>query len=313
MTTVSGHDAPPLVVICGPTAAGKTALAVELAAHWPLEVVSADSRQVYRGMDIGTAKPTPAERQALPHHLVDVFEPSEDFSVADFLPRATAAIDDIVARGRLPLLVGGTGLYIQALLSGLVAAPGAAPDLRRAFLAREAAEGEGTLHRQLLAVDPAMAARLAPRDLPRIVRALEVYAQCGRPLSLLQAEHAFAEQPFRTLIVGLAPERAELYRRIDGRAEAMFAAGLVEETRALLARGVSPAAKSLRTIGYRETVRLLAGELTPAAALAEVQKETRRYAKRQMTWFSKTTGIIWVDSVRDSGRIRPLIEHFYAS
>jgi tRNA dimethylallyltransferase len=303
----------PLLVICGPTASGKTALALELAERWPFEVVSADSRQVYRTMDIGTAKPTPAELRRLRHHLVDVVDPEDEFSAADFVRLGHAAIADVVARGKLPVLVGGTGLYIQALTEGLLDAPGADAELRRQLLADEAAGGAGTLHRRLAAVDPVSAARLPPRNLVRIVRALEVYQLSGRPLSDLQAEHGFADQPYRLLVLGLTAAREELYRRIDRRSEQMFAAGLIEETRALLERSVPPECKSLRTIGYREVVRLLSGDIDQATALTLVQRETRRYAKRQLTWFAKTPEIIWVDSSQEFGKIPSLIEHFYAS
>lgn len=303
----------PLLVICGPTASGKTALALELAERWPFEVISADSRQVYRSMDIGTAKPTPDELRRLRHHLVDVVDPEDDFSAADFVRLGHAAIAAVVARGKLPVLVGGTGLYIQALTEGLLDAPGADAELRRQLLAAEAAGGAGTLHRRLAAVDPVSAARLPPRNLVRIVRALEVYQLSGRPLSDLQAEHGFADQPYRLLVLGLTAAREELYRRIDRRSEQMFTAGLIEETRALLARGVAPECKGLRTIGYREVVRLLSGDIDQATALALVQRETRRYAKRQLTWFAKTPEIIWVDSSREFGKIPSLIEHFYAS
>jgi tRNA dimethylallyltransferase len=303
----------PLVVICGPTASGKTALALELAQRWPFEVVSADSRQVYRAMDIGTAKPTLEERCRLPHHLIDVVDPAADFTVVDFVRLAHVAIADIVARGRLPLLVGGTGLYIRALTEGLLDAPGGDAQLRQTLYDEEALYGAGTLYRRLLEVDPVLAGRLPPQNLVRIVRALEVYQQCGRPFSELQAEHGFSEHPYRLLVLGLKPPREELYRRIDQRATEMFASGLIDETRALLGRGIAPASKSLRTIGYREVVRLLAGELDQAAALELVQRETRRYAKRQLTWFAKTPEIIWVDSLREFGKIPTLIEHFHAS
>jgi tRNA dimethylallyltransferase len=302
-----------LLVICGPTASGKTRLALELAGRLPLEVISADSRQVYRGMDIGTAKPTPQERQQLPHHLVDVVDPDQAFSAADFVRLARPAAASIRARGRLPVVVGGTGLYIRALTEGLVDAPPADPELRQSLWQQEREEGEGTLYRLLQERDPAAAARIHPRNLVRIVRSLEVFALEGRRLSELQAEHAFGERPFATLKIGLAPEREELFQSIDRRAEAMLAAGLVEEVRGLLQGGYAPELKALQTIGYRECLRLLRGELSLAETTALIQLETRRYAKRQLTWFRQDSEIIWVDSWREFARIQSLIEDFYAA
>jgi len=303
----------PLVVLCGPTAAGKTALSLQLAERWPVEIVSADSRQVYRQLDIGTAKPTAAERAAVPHHLLDVVAPDDDFTVHDFVRRGRTAIAAIAARGNLPLLVGGTGLYIRALTAGLADVPEGDETLRQSLIAEETAGGAGTLYRRLRDVDPVLAERLSPGDRLRIVRALEVFHLTGRRLSDFQAEHAFAESPYRLLLIGLTQARKELYRRIDCRSEEMFAAGLIEETAALLQQGYSPSLKSLRTIGYREAVRVLHGEMSTAEALALVQRDTRRYAKRQLTWFGHLPEIIWVDSSCESGRIAPLLDVFYAN
>lgn len=309
----SANQLPPLVVICGPTASGKTELALRLAELHGVEVVSADSRQVYRGMDIGTAKPNHVERARVPHHLLDVVDPDQDFSAVDFVRQGTLAVSAIHRRGRLPLLVGGTGLYIRTLIGGVVDAPGEDRELRQQLLAEEERCGEGTLHRRLQAVDPVSAARLAPRDRVRIVRALEVFHLGGRPLSALQAEHGFANCPYRLLRLGMAVERDELYRRIDRRAEQMLADGLLDEVRGLLARGYDPQLKSLGTIGYRELIRHLQGDLPLAEAVALIQRETRRYAKRQMTWFQREAEIIWVDSSRDFARIAKLIDTFCAA
>lgn len=304
------NELPALVVICGPTASGKTDLALRLAELRGIEVVSADSRQVYRGMDIGTAKPSHIERERVPHHLLDVVDPDQDFSAADFARQGTLSVSAIHGRGRLPFLVGGTGLYIRTLIGGMVDAPGEDRELRRQLLAEEERCGEGTLHRRLLEVDPVSAARVAPRDRVRIIRALEVFLLSGRPLSALQAEHGFANSPYRLLRLGVAVERDELYRRIDRRVEQMLADGLLEEVRGLLARGYDPQLKSLGTIGYRELIRHLQGDLSLAEAVALIQRETRRYAKRQMTWFQRDEKIIWVDSSRDFVRIAKLIDTF---
>ncbi len=311
MPVVGEH--PPLIVICGPTAAGKTALALQLAEHLPIEVISADSRQVYRGLDIGTAKPTLDELARVPHHLIDVVEPDEPFTAADFARRGRQAAVEIGGRGRLPVVVGGTGLYIRTLTEGLVAAPAGSARLRRELLELETSEGEGTLYRRLQLADPALAARLSPRDQVRIVRALEVQALTGRRFSEMQTAHAFADRPFRTLKIALAPARQELFARIDRRTESMLAAGLVNEVQGLLARGFSPSCKALQTIGYREVIRHLQGELPLPTAIALIQRDSRRYAKRQLTWFRKDIEIIWVDSSPEFGRILQLIEYFMQS
>jgi tRNA dimethylallyltransferase len=303
----------PMVVICGPTASGKTALALDLAERFGMEIISADSRQIYRGMDIGTAKATPEERARIPHHLIDVVGPAEQFTAADFSRLGLETIRDIRARGRLPLLVGGTGFYIRALTEGLLDAPPENREMRREFLEKEAVGGEGTLHRLLQETDPDLATRLHPRDRVRIVRALEVYRLTGNRLSELQENHGFAERPFRLLNIGLSAGREELYRRIDLRVERMMAEGLLEEVQNLLNSGISPGLKALQTIGYRESILHLQGELELVETVSWIQRNTRRYAKRQLTWFRKNTSIIWVDSLRESARIHALIEHFYAS
>lgn len=312
MPSSSQATLPPLIIICGPTAVGKTALALELAGRYPIEVVSADSRQVYRLMDIGTAKPTAAERATVPHHLLDVVWPDEPFDAASFARLAAAAIDGILVRGAMPVLVGGTGLYLRALTEGLVEVPAADPQLRTQ-LQREAEQlGAPALHARLAAVDPAAARQLHPNDQIRIVRALEVFTLTGQPLSTRQREHGFSTRRYRLLKLGLTLERSSLYRRIDQRAAAMFAGGLVEETEGLLQAGYSPELKSLQTIGYRETVRFLRGEIAREQALADLQQASRRYAKRQLTWFRADPEMIWVDSLRDSDNIHMFIDQFHA-
>lgn len=314
MVTAAGIEQPlSLVVICGPTASGKTALALRLAEHFAVEIISADSRQVYRQMDIGTAKATAEERALVRHHLVDVVDPDEDFTAADFLQLGREALAEIAGRGHLPLVVGGTGLYIEALLRGLVDAPGADPDLRRELLQWEEKHGPGSLHKRLQAVDPVLAEQLAPRNLVRIVRALEVFYQSGQPLSELQARHAAVPSPFRVITIGLAPQRELLYERIDRRVEAMMAAGLLTETEALLASGYSPRLKALQTIGYRECIDHLAGDTSLQEAVGLIQRNSRRYAKRQMTWFKRDNEIIWLDSLREFAKVLMLIDHFTMS
>ena len=303
-------SSPLLVVIAGPTASGKTGLALELAEVWPAEIISADSRQVYRGMDIGTAKATAEERRRVPHHLLDVVDPDEDFTAADFARLGRRAAADVVRRGRLVLVVGGTGLYIRTLTEGLVDAPPADPVLRGELSRMEAAEGEGALHRRLQEVDPELAARLHPHDSVRIVRGLEVFLLSGLRLSDLQKNHGFGERPFSVLYFALSVDRDELYRRIDVRVERMFAQGLVEETEALLARGYPPGCKGMKTIGYKEVLEHLDGRLSREEAIAQIQQNSRRYAKRQLTWLRKEKSVIWLDSSKESDKIHALIENF---
>lgn len=303
---------PRLVVLCGPTAAGKTAAALDLARRFPIEVVSADSRQVYRLMDIGTAKPTQGERDSVPHHLLDVAWPDEKFDAARFAELAETAIAGIYRHSRVPVVVGGTGLYLRALTGGLAALPPPDLDLRAQLQDQLAAKGSAAMHRELASVDPASAHLLHGNDAVRIVRAMEVYLQTGRSLSAWQREHGFRDNRYRVLKIGLAPSRLELYQRIDRRAEAMFAEGLVEEAAALLAAGYPAELKAMQTIGYREAVQLLQGKRSAGEALAAVQTATRRYAKRQLTWFRADPEIIWVDSLSESAKISKLFEQFHA-
>jgi len=308
---VSSRSKPPLIVIGGPTASGKTALAIELARRFPVEVVSADSRQVYRRMDIGTAKPTLEEQRQVVHHLIDVVDPHEDFSVAEFVELGRSTVRRILDQGKLPLLVGGTGLYIQALTEGLIPTPASSPELRRELQTREESEGPGTLHALLQQYDPDSAARLAPADQVRIIRALEVYLQSGRTLSSWQREHAFADRPYHRLSLGLQWPREQLYARIDRRAADMLDQGLIEETQALLDHGYSPQLKSMRTLGYRECQGFLSGELSRAETLEQIQQQTRRYAKRQLTWFRHHGEINWFESLADFDKIAKLIDDFF--
>ncbi|BCA80047.1 tRNA (adenosine(37)-N6)-dimethylallyltransferase MiaA [Desulfuromonas sp. AOP6] len=303
----------PLVVICGPTASGKTALALNLAEKFPVEIISADSRQVYRGMDIGTAKATGQERAAVPHHLVDVVDPDEEFTAGRFVTLSRAALRSITLRGHRPLLVGGTGLYIKTFTEGLLEAPAADESLRTRLTDLEDQQGMGTLHARLQQVDPVMAERLSPRDQVRLVRALEVFELTGRRLSELQARHGFSDNPFRLLKIGVTADRDALYRRIDERVHRMVEMGLVDEVESLLAKGYSPLLKSMQTIGYREIIHFLQGEISLDEAIARIQQQSRRYAKRQMTWFRRDSTIIWVDSSKESDKIHELMECFYVA
>jgi len=305
------NDRPFLPVICGPTAVGKTALALDLAEYFDGEIISADSRQVYRLMDVGTAKPSQAEQDRVKHHLIDVAWPNEEFHAARFVSLAEAAVNDICRRGKRPFLVGGTGLYIRALTEGLLQAPSADPELRQHLQKRADEEGSPALHSELARVDPESASRLHPNDLIRIVRALEVFEQSGSSISTLQDEHGFKGQPYRIVKICLNLDRADLYERINQRAEVMFEQGLLEEAEALLQAGYDTTLKSLRTIGYRQAFALLRHEMTRDEALDDLKQSTRRYAKQQLTWFRKDKSMIWLESSDDFVTIRKFIEEFY--
>jgi tRNA dimethylallyltransferase len=288
-----------VIAIVGPTASGKSALALELAAAIGGEIVSADSRQVYRHLDIGTAKPTPAERARVPHHLIDVADPDEVFDAARFRAAALAAIADVQARGHAVVICGGTGLYLRVLLHGLFRGPAASPDVRARLRAVEEAQGPGALHRRLADLDPASARRLHPRDLFRIVRALEVLELTGTPISAWQEQHGFRSGGLRALMLGCARHRDELNVRIDERCRAMLGLGLVDEIRALWAHGWGPDLPPLRSVGYRELGAYLRGACDEPTAVAAFGRATRRLAKRQRTWFRAETAIEWFHPDRE--------------
>jgi tRNA dimethylallyltransferase len=292
--SASSAAGPRLGFIVGPTGVGKSELALALAERLGAEIVNADSRQLYRAMDIGTAKPTPAQRARVPHHLVDVADPQESIDVARFKLMAEAAIREIAGRGRAILVVGGSGLYLRALRQGLFDGPAAAPALRRELIDLARRDGVDRLHRALREIDPPTARRLHPNDLARVVRALEVYRLTGVPLSAHQAAHRFPHRPAPSLTLGLTLEREQLYRSLERRLDAMMEAGLVGEVSALVARGLARSHALLRTIGYKEIAAALAGEMSLAQALAEAKRATRRLAKRQMTWFRADPEIIWL-------------------
>ncbi len=284
-----------LIIICGPTASGKSELAVRLGEQIGGEIVNADSMQIYRGMDIGTAKPTIEERRGIPHHLIDIVTPDTPFSAADFANAADNAISDIVKRGKTPIITGGTGLYIRALLHGLVDSPSGDPDLRESLHAEAARIGNQAMLEKLKGVDPALAAQLHPNNLLRIIRALEVYQQSGIPLSLHQQQHAFAQKRYRSLNIGIQTNRQELYKRINSRVERMLSDGLLAEVSSLLDSGYSRDLKPLRSIGYKEAVAYLAGETGLTEMTELIKRNTRHYAKRQLTWFNADPDIIWLE------------------
>jgi tRNA dimethylallyltransferase len=287
-------DRPPLLVIAGATGVGKTAAAVALGCRVALEVVSADSRQVYRGMDVATGKPTQAERAAVPHHLIDIVEPDDRYQAARFRADAVRAIQAIRMRGRLPAVVGGTGLYIRALLRGLDPAPPADPSFRAELESVAVAEGAVALHRRLATVAPAMARRLHPNDRVRIVRALEL-VRAGSVLGDEQTRWRTGGNDYDVLYIGLTMERQALDVQVRARARAMAAHGLLDEVSALLARGFDESLPAMRGIGYRQFIAVARGALSHEAAVRAMERETVRYVRRQRTWFAREPGVTWID------------------
>jgi tRNA dimethylallyltransferase len=295
------------LVIAGPTASGKSALGLEIAERFGGEIVNADSRQIYRHMDVGTAKPTAGERRRVPHHLYDVVDPDERFDVARYRDLGRAAVAEIAARGRLPIVVGGTGLYLRALTRGLFAAPGAAPRLRRSLEALES-RLPGSLHRWCRTLDPVLAERIHARDQVRLVRALEVVLTTGERMSAHQARHGFAERlgTFRYLVID--PGAEALRDRIRARSADLFERGLVDEVRSLWERGYGPELPALQSIGYLEAGRLLRGERSTAEALEDLIRSTQRLAKRQRTWFRAEKEAVWLDPNSDRARAFGVVE-----
>jgi tRNA dimethylallyltransferase len=284
----------PLLAIVGPTASGKTGLALDLAQRFGGEIISADSRQIYRLMDIGTAKPSPEERARVPHHVLDVVWPDEPYTLAQYQADANRAIARVWARGKLPLLVGGTGLYVRAVVDGL-AIPAVPPQpALRAQLEAEAAErGPAALHARLATLDPAAAASIDPSNVRRLVRAIEVCMATGRPISEQQGARP---TPYRTLLLGLNTERARLYAWADQRVDGMLAAGLTAEVEGLVARGYAWDLPAMSSLGYREVGTYLRGEMTLDQATARMKLATHAYIRRQLTWFRPDERICWLDA-----------------
>jgi len=300
-----------IIIVCGPTAVGKTGVALKLAAAAGAQIVGADSMQIYRYMDIGTAKPTAKEQARVPHHLVDFCDPAEPFNAAAYSRLARKAIDRLLEKGVVPLVVGGTGLYIKGLLGGLFPAPSPDRSIRQRLQAEAEQLGTPALHDRLVRVDPSTAARLHPNDTARVVRALEVLAATGEPISRQQDRHRFEDEPYRALKIGLFLKREVLYRRIDRRCDAMLEAGLIEEVKDLLKRGYSPQLKSMQSIGYRHVVDYLQGRATFEETRRLFCRDTRRYAKRQLTWFRSDPEIRWL-TPEETNKACSMIRKFLA-
>lgn len=301
-------DKPLLLVLVGPTAVGKTALSLTLAKKFSGEIISADSMQVYRGMDIGTAKASPAERAQVPHHLIDCVDPDYPYSVAEYQKCAREAISDVHARGKLPLLVGGTGLYVQAVTSAYAFSEATANEVVRArwHHFREQ-RGNEALHDKLREVDPDSAARLHPNDVRRIVRALEIFETTGYTMTAYHAAQQ-KKSPYDLLWIGLTMDRAVLYERINNRVDQMIAAGMVDEVRALKEKGYALDLVSMQGLGYKEIIGFLEGEWSLSETIAAIKQNTRRYAKRQWSWFRRNKDIYWWDLTDESSREKKIAQ-----
>jgi len=303
-------EKPKIVVIVGPTASGKSAVALELARHVGAEIINADSIQVYKYMDIGTAKPSPEERKLVRHHLIDILYPDEEFSAALFREEARQTIAEVSTRRKKAMVVGGTGLYIKALTSGLIRGGEVDPAIRSRLQSEAQGGGRERIYRRLKEVDPITAARLHPHDTYRIIRALEVYERTGRPISALRQRHLFQEESYQALKIGLMPERADLYQRIDERVDEMIRQGLREEVLHLLEMGYAPALKAMQCLGYKQIVAHIQGEYDLAEATRRIKRDTKRYAKRQITWFKADAQIHWAVYTKDRDAVVRMIEGF---
>jgi tRNA dimethylallyltransferase len=301
---------PKLIIVLGPTAAGKSELVLELAPRLNAEIINADSQQVYRQMDIGTAKPSAAERTKVPHHVIDVVDPDEEFNVARYRELATAAAHDIRSRGKQAVVSGGTALYIKALTQGLFVGPAQDAGIRRTLSVEAEKNGLRSLYQQLERVDSSATSWIHPHDRQRIIRALEVYELTGKPISAWHKEHGFRESAFSTLKIGLDRQRAELYDRINRRCDHMIDAGLVHEVKGLFAKGYRLELNSLRSVGYRHMGLFLMGRMSFDEAVHLMKRDTRRLAKRQLTWFRRDEAIRWFHPERQRQEIHQAVESF---
>lgn len=302
-------DKPNVVVICGPTALGKTAVSIDLAGRFASEIINADSMQVYRYMNIGTAKPTPEEQAQVPHHMIDVVDPDECFDAKQFATMARKKISGLHRLGVTPFVVGGTGFYIKALVHGLFGVETADLKVRSRLKEEVEIHGSHKLHKRLKDCDPDSALRIHPNDAYRIIRALEIYELTGVAVSDLHRAHRFKDKPYRVLKIGLYMDRENLYNRIDQRVDDMVKAGLVDEVKMLLGKGYSSDLKSMQSIGYRHMIDFIEGRLSWEKTLSTLKRDTRRYAKRQIAWFKADPEVIW-STKEETTDIRQKIKEF---
>lgn len=300
----------PLVIILGPTAVGKSELALELAQKFSFEIINADSMQLYRGMDIGSAKPSLKERSLVTHHLIDIKDPDEEFSAAQFKNEARNIIFSLTQEGKWALVVGGTGFYLKALIKGLFPAPSADLKLRRKLREKGEAKGKWYLYQELEKVDPEAASKIHPNDDFRIIRALEVFYLTGKPISQQQKKHQFKHSPFIVLKIGLMRDRKEIYHRIEQRVDKMIKSGLVEEVKQLSKRGYPLTIKPFQSLGYKQILNYLQGDLSLDEAVSLIKRNTKRYAKRQLTWFRKDPEIKWFTLPQQFFEISEAIKKF---
>jgi tRNA dimethylallyltransferase len=306
---VPGSSRPRVVVICGPTALGKTSAAIELAEIFDGEIVGADSMQIYKHMDIGTAKPTKKETARVKHHMIDIIDPDERFDARQYAALARETIEILYHRNKIPFVVGGTGFYIKALLNGLFETESTEEHIRKGLKKEADSHGIAVLYARLCRLDPDAAKKIHPNDEYRVIRALEVHAMTGKPLSAYHKAHGFKDHPFVVLKIGLHIRREILYDRINKRVDAMIGSGLLHEVQGLLAMGCSPESKSMQSIGYRHMVDFIKSGSSWEETVRTLKRDTRRYAKRQMTWFGAEPEIIWKapDAMQD---IKTLINKF---
>jgi len=309
---MNADSKPNIIVICGPTGLGKTSVSIELAIDLHGEIIGADSMQIYRYMDIGTAKPTLNEQARVPHHLIDIIDPDEPFDAARFAKMAGDIIIRLDTGGIIPFVVGGTGLYIKALVHGLSQACQADKNIRACLKEEEMLYGSGFLYEKLSKCDPEAAERIHPNDIFRIIRALEVYEATGKAISQYSKDHGFEKRRFNVLKIGLHMEREALYDRINRRVDAMIEEGFLDEVKKLLDIGYSEDLKSMQSIGYRHMVDFIKGRLAWEETIRTMKRDTRRYAKRQMTWFKADPEIVWVEPGQ-LGYIKQLIKKFVNS
>jgi tRNA dimethylallyltransferase len=286
-------EKPSIIVICGPTGIGKTSTAIDTAEAFGGQIISADSMQIYKYMDIGTAKPTASERNRISHHMIDIIKPDESFDAFKFSEAAHDIIFELHSQSTIPFVVGGTGLYIKALIHGLFRAEPVDPDIRNRIKAEAVSKDPILLYRRLEKIDPEAAEKINPNDIYRITRALEMFEMTGKTISTYHQEHGFCDLPFRVLKIGLNMNRNALYKRIDRRVDTMIAAGLVEEVNGLMENGYSADLKSMQALGYRHIVQYLKGGLAWSEAIRTLKRDTRRYAKRQLTWFRADPAMVW--------------------
>ncbi len=298
------QGSPLLILLAGPTGVGKTSLSLEIADVLGAEIINADSMQIYRLMDIGTAKPTSEERAAIRHHLIDIAYPDEPFDAARYLELAGPVIDGLHEKSKTPLVVGGTGLYMKVLTKGICSGPAGDPRMREELLREEKERGLAAMHAELMRVDSVLGERIHPNDRQRILRALEVWRATGMPLSKQQEEHGFERALYRSIKIFLYREREELYERINRRVRAMMEQGFLDEVRSLIGLGYGPELKSMQSLGYRQLARHLLEACPLDEAVQEIQRETRRYAKRQATWFRGDPEFHWVAADRKDEVLR---------